>query len=72
MNIYNLNNPQFYTRENYQNFDISENIINNRYDKIIIQSNRNYSEDKIKFLLSNNYFVISDKQGYRVYQLSND
>tara|TARA_B100000686_G_C16349130_1_gene741915 strand:+ start:100 stop:618 length:519 start_codon:yes stop_codon:yes gene_type:complete len=72
LNIYDLNNPSFYIRENYQNIDVSEQIINNRYDKIIIQSSRNYNKEKINFLTNNNYHLSSNKNGYKIYQLSND
>ena len=66
-----LSNPSFYIRKNYKNLNINEQIKNNYFDIIIIQSNRSYSNEKIKFLNNSGYYSLDNFEGYNIYKLDN-
>ena len=72
LNIFSIKNPDFYIRKDYQNIIITDKIKNKEFNKIIFQSNRNFQLDKINFLTINNYKLIDDKNGYKVYKLFNE
>ena len=72
LNIMSLSDPSFYIRENYKNLKINDQIKNNYFDTIIIQSNRKYSDEKIKFLHDSGYKSLDNLKGYNVYKLDNE
>ena len=66
LQIYNLQNPQFYKRENYNYLKIDSLIQKKYFDYIIIDKSRNYSNQKIDFL--NEYYSSNvDFQKYLVF-----
>ena len=71
LNIMSLSNPSFYIRKNYKNIKINEKIKNNYFDMIIIQSNRSYTDEKIKFLYDSGYKSLDNYEGYNIYKLDN-
>ena len=72
LNIMSLSDPSFYIRENYKNLKINDQIKNNYFDMIIIQSNRKYSDEKIKFLHDSGYKSLDNLKGYNLYKLDNE
>ena len=67
--ILSRSSPDFFIRKEYNYVSIKNEIINNFYDFIIIQKNRNYTDKQLSFLLSNNYVSIQN-DFYNVYKLS--
>ena len=68
LSILSRNSPDFFIRKEYNYVSINNEIINNFYDFIIIQENRNFSDSQYSFLLNNNYEIIK-KNAYDIFQL---
>ena len=68
LEVLSRKSPDFFIRKEYNYVSIKNEIINNFYDFIIFQKNRNYTDKQLSFLLNNNYVSIQNGF-YNVYKL---
>ena len=70
LSILSRTKGDFAIRKNFKYVSAENKIIEGSYDYIILQKNRIFSDERITFLKSNNYFKIENKN-YDIYQLKN-
>jgi len=62
LNINNPHEPEFYVRENYNNFNVMEKIKDNFYSMIILQKDRKYNSEQFNLLIKYGYYKYENEK----------